>query len=43
VERQANAQDIQFDAQPGVLVHEPEAVQRAGGGPFTVFSPFRRA
>ncbi|CAN5246567.1 deoxyribodipyrimidine photo-lyase [soil metagenome] len=43
VERQAHARGIHFDAQPGVLVHEPEAVQRAGGGPFTVFSPFCRA
>jgi deoxyribodipyrimidine photo-lyase len=26
----------------GLLVHEPEEVQRAGGGAFSVFSPFHR-
>jgi deoxyribodipyrimidine photo-lyase len=33
---------IRFVAGPGVLVHEPEDVPRAAGGPFTVFSPFHR-
>jgi len=27
----------------GLLVHEPEEVQRADGGPFRVFTPFHRA
>ncbi len=29
--------------EPGVLVHEPEEVSTALGGPFRVYSPFRRA
>ncbi|HUG49289.1 MAG TPA: deoxyribodipyrimidine photo-lyase [Candidatus Limnocylindria bacterium] len=38
----AASHGIAFEAQPGVLVHEPEDVRKADGGHFTVFSPFRR-
>ncbi|MCL6650267.1 MAG: deoxyribodipyrimidine photo-lyase, partial [Chloroflexi bacterium] len=28
---------------PGVLVHEPEAVRKADGSPYTVYTPFRKS
>jgi deoxyribodipyrimidine photo-lyase len=36
------ATGVRFEAGRGQLIHEPEAVRRADGGPFTVFSPFHR-
>ncbi|MBA2719158.1 MAG: deoxyribodipyrimidine photo-lyase [Chloroflexi bacterium] len=33
---------IPFLAGRGLLVHEPEDIQRADGGPYSVFSPFHR-
>jgi deoxyribodipyrimidine photo-lyase len=43
VERVASSRGIEFLAEPGLLVQEPERVTRIDGGGFTVFSPFRRA
>jgi deoxyribodipyrimidine photo-lyase len=37
------AEGIDFEAHPGLLVHEPEVVRRVDGGGFSVFGPFRRA
>ena len=34
--------DIAFEATPGVLIHEPEAVSTAAGTPFRMYGPFRR-
>jgi deoxyribodipyrimidine photo-lyase len=34
---------IAFEAGRGLLVHEPEQIQRADGGGFSVFGPFHRA
>ncbi len=34
---------IDFISETGLLVHEPEAVRRSDGGPFSVFTPFHRA
>ena len=31
-----------FHAVPGVLVHEPESIATQAGGPYSVYSPFRR-
>jgi deoxyribodipyrimidine photo-lyase len=42
VERAAGAAGIRWEAGRGVLAHEPEAIQRVGGGSYTVFSPFHR-
>jgi deoxyribodipyrimidine photo-lyase len=36
------AAGIAFDAGRGLLVHEPETIRRADGGPFAMFSPFHR-
>jgi deoxyribodipyrimidine photo-lyase len=33
---------VELIAAPGVLIQEPEAIQRGGGGAFRVFSPFHR-
>lgn len=38
----AAAIGIGFEAGRGLLVHEPEEIQRDGGGAFGVFSPFHR-
>ncbi len=35
--------DIELRTGRGLLVHDPEEVLRANGGPFRVFSPFHRA
>jgi deoxyribodipyrimidine photo-lyase len=43
VEQMLTSRGIAFMAEPGLLVHEPEAVRRSDGGGFTVFSPFLRA
>ena len=37
------ADDVTLHAKRGLYVHEPHEVVKADGGPFTVFSPFRRA
>ncbi|HEX3264333.1 MAG TPA: deoxyribodipyrimidine photo-lyase [Candidatus Limnocylindrales bacterium] len=42
VERRAAAAGISWEAGRGVLAHEPEEVQRAGGGAYAVFAPFHR-
>ena len=34
--------NVAFDATPGVLIHEPEAISTAAGTPFRVYGPFRR-
>jgi deoxyribodipyrimidine photo-lyase len=43
VAAEARQLGIDFIAQPGVLVHEPEDVGKADGSEYVVFSPFRRA
>lgn len=40
---EAQRRGIGLRAQSGLLVHEPEQIERSDGGHFTVFSPFRRA
>lgn len=42
VARRLDAAGITWQAGRGLLVHEPEEVQRGDGGAFTVFSPFHR-
>ena len=37
------AEGIAFRQKRGLYVHEPDEVRKADGGPFTVYSPFRRA
>jgi deoxyribodipyrimidine photo-lyase len=37
------ARGVAFDAGRGLLVQEPEAVRRVGGGAYAVFGPFHRA
>ena len=37
------ADGIAFRPKRGLYVHEPDEVRKADGGPFTVYSPFRRA
>ena len=36
-------QGIAFHAHRGAVIHEPEEVRTLAGGPFTVYSPYRRA
>ena len=38
----AGAAGIRFLAGRGLLVHEPEDIRRADGGPYSVFAPFHR-
>ncbi|HUQ79375.1 MAG TPA: deoxyribodipyrimidine photo-lyase, partial [Patescibacteria group bacterium] len=42
VAARAEAAGIRFLAGRGLLVHEPEDIQRADGGPYSIFSPFHR-
>jgi deoxyribodipyrimidine photo-lyase len=37
------ADGIAFRPKRGLYVHEPDEVRKADGGPFTVYSPYRRA
>lgn len=39
----AVAAAVPLHLQPGLTVHHPTAVQKQGGGPYTVFTPFKRA
>ncbi len=40
VARELEARGGAFQASPGVLVHEPEQIQKDDGTPFAVFTPF---